>query len=414
MNNLSDINNALVNISILTVYKNFLCDTVGIKFVVFLEAIKENDDFCKIVELYTDFISELYRSDYKGDWSSYVRNFVLSDNNPVSTECAKNNVSSIPAFIMGAFEYELRILSDIASVTFEDVREVLFAHFPSSKDAINSLPSFDSYKLLFTKDQIQNSYKQAGYGIISKYDAFKLDETLELKPVINPDNVTFKDLKLYDYQKNILKENTLSFIKGNIANNILLYGDRGCGKSSSVKAAANEYKNHGLKIIQVYKENLSALEELSEYLEKFPSKFIIFIDDLVFDENDPAFSSAKAVLEGSLVKHPNNVLIYATTNRRHIVKETFSSREGDEVHLNDTMDEAASLSDRFGITITFLSPDKNNYLEIVGQLAKEFKINAPQEELYKEAEAFALLKGNRAPRIARQFLAAYQAKQFKT
>lgn len=408
MNNLSDINNALINIALLSVYKNFLSDSVCIKFTVFLEAVKENDEFLKVIELYTDFISELYGSEFKGDWSSYVRDFVLCDTNPVSINCAKNKGNEIPAFIMGAFEYELRILSDIASVKFEDVREILSAHYPSSKDTINSIPSFDSYKLLFTKEQIQNSYKQEGYGIISKYSAFQYNGDLEIIPVKTPDEVQFKDLKLYDYQKQVLKENTLSFIRGNGANNILLYGDRGCGKSSSVKAAANEYKNSGLKIIQVGKENISSLENLVRYLQNFPSKFIIFIDDLVFNENDPCFSSAKAVLEGSLIKHPQNILIYATTNRRHLIKETFKSREGDEIHLNDTMDEAASLSDRFGITITFTPPDKKNYLEIVKQLSFECGLKI-DDEFFKKAEAFALLKGSRAPRVARQFLNAYKA-----
>lgn len=409
MSNLVDVNNMLTNISVLAVFKNFLVDEGGIKFVVFLEAIKENDDFAKIAELYSDFISEIYRSEFKGDWSSYVRNFVLTDNNTVAIECSKGNFSEIPAFIMGAFEYELRILSDIASVKFEDIRELLMSHFPENKDAINTLPTFDSYKLLFTKDQIQNSYKTDGYGIISRYYAFKFNSNLEIKPVLKPDTISLDDLKLYDYQKNILKNNTLAFLKGCDANNILLYGDRGCGKSSSVKALVNEYKNLGLKIIQVYKENLADIEDLCEYLADFPSKFIIFIDDLVFDENDPDFASCKAILEGSLAMRPSNVLIYATTNRRHLIKETFTSREGSEVHLNDTMDEAASLSDRFGITITFSSPDKKNYLEIVKKLADEMKFEYDEKTLFKEAEAFALLKGNRAPRIARQFLIDYMA-----
>lgn len=409
MNNLIDVNHILTNISSLAVFKNFLNDSIGVKFVVFLESIKENKDFQSVIELYTDFISELYNSEFKGDFSSCIRNFVLSDENIVSIECAKNNISSIPMFVMGTFEYELRILSDIASIKFEDVKELLSLHFRENETTIfiNSLPAFDSYKLLFTKDQIQNSYRTEGYGKISKYSAFKFNSDFELIPVQNQDNISLPDLKLYDYQKETLIKNTLSFLKGNKANNVLLYGDRGCGKSSLVKAIANEYKNMGLKIIQVYKENMNYIEKLSEYLSNFPSKFIIFIDDLVFDENDPMFSSCKAVLEGSLIKHSDNVLIYATTNRRHLIKETFKSREGDEVHMNDTMDEAASLSDRFGITITFSSPDKKDYLEIVRQIADEEKIKYDEKELYKKAEAFALLKGNRAPRIARQFLIDY-------
>lgn len=411
MNNLTDTEGILNNLGAIAVFKNIFNDNIISKFLLFLDSINQNPEISETVENYADFISELYQSEFMGDWSSYIRNFVLTDENVVSINCAKNNADKIPDYIMGAFEYELRILSDVASVSFEDVREILNIKYPSNSVLINSLPVFDSYKLLFTKDQIQSSYKQEGYGVISKYYTFKFDSNLNVVPVKNPDNVKFSDLKLYEYQKEILKTNTISFIKGNPSNNILLYGDRGCGKSSSIKALVNEYHHMGLKVIQAYKNNLDKLEKLEEYLSGFPSKFIIFIDDLVFDENDPEFASAKAILEGSLSKHPDNVLIYATTNRRHLVKETFSSREGNEVHLNDTMDEAASLSDRFGITITFSSPDKNKYLEIVKQLKDEMNIKADEETLFKEAEAFAILKGTRCPRVARQFLYDFASKQ---
>lgn len=411
MNNLTDTEGILNNLGAIAVFKNIFNDNIISKFLLFLDSINQNPEISETVENYADFISELYQSEFMGDWSSYIRNFVLTDENVVSINCAKNNADKIPDYIMGAFEYELRILSDVASVSFEDVREILNIKYPSNSVLINSLPVFDSYKLLFTKDQIQSSYKQEGYGVISKYYTFKFDGNLNVVPVKNPDNVKFSDLKLYEYQKEILKTNTISFIKGNPSNNILLYGDRGCGKSSSIKALVNEYHHMGLKVIQAYKNNLDKLEKLEEYLSGFPSKFIIFIDDLVFDENDPEFASAKAILEGSLSKHPDNVLIYATTNRRHLVKETFSSREGNEVHLNDTMDEAASLSDRFGITITFSSPDKNKYLEIVKQLKDEMNIKADEETLFKEAEAFAILKGTRCPRVARQFLYDFASKQ---
>ena len=411
MNNLTDTEGILNNLGAIAVFKNIFNDNIISKFLLFLDSINQNPEISETVENYADFISELYESEFMGDWSSYIRNFVLTDENVVSINCAKNNTDKIPDYIMGAFEYELRILSDVASVSFEDVREILNIKYPSNSALINSLPVFDSYKLLFTKDQIQSSYKQEGYGVISKYYTFKFDGNLNVVPVKNPDNVKFSDLKLYEYQKEILKTNTISFIKGNPSNNILLYGDRGCGKSSSIKALVNEYHHMGLKVIQAYKNNLDKLEKLEEYLSGFPSKFIIFIDDLVFDENDPEFASAKAILEGSLSKHPDNVLIYATTNRRHLVKETFSSREGNEVHLNDTMDEAASLSDRFGITITFSSPDKNKYLEIVKQLKDEMNIKADEETLFKGAEAFAILKGTRCPRVARHFLYDFASKQ---
>lgn len=403
MNNLIDIDNMLINIASLTVYKNFLTCGAGVKFLIFLEAVQNEDSFVTCAEFYSDFVSELYTGEFRGNFSSTIQDFIFCDENPVSIDCAKGHAEDIPTFIMGAFEFELRILSDIASITFADIRELLNLRYPDFKTAVNSLPSFESSKMLFTKDIVQSQYKKAGYGLVSKHFAFKLDDKSSLIPVKNADNIKLSDLKLYFYQKDILLKNTQAFVSGKACNNVLLYGDRGCGKSSSVKAVVNEFKDSGLKIVQLVKNQIGELPDLIEFLANFPSKFIIFIDDLVFNENDSDFAAAKAVLEGSLAKRPDNTVIYATTNRRHLVKETFSGREGDEVHINDTMDEAASLSDRFGITITFSSPDKKDYLEIVRMLAIEAGIT-PNEDLSKQAEAFALLKGTRAPRIARQFL----------
>ncbi len=411
MNNQICVKSLLMNFSALSVFKNFLSDNNGASFLLFLESINNQDEFYQVIESYTDFISELYNSEFSGNWSKYVKNFVLSDENPVSRKFASQSEDEIPAFILSAFEYELRILSDIAGISTNDIKQLLISFYPDEEDAVNSLPSFESDKFLFTKDLILKSYKENGYGIVSKYHAFKYDFDLNLKPVLVPDDIKLDDLKLYDYQKNTLKNNTLSFLKGNPANNVLLYGDRGCGKSSLVKAVCFEYAHLGLKIIQIYKENLGEIESLTEYLSNFPSKFILFIDDLVFDENDPKFASSKAVLEGSLQKRAENILIYATTNRRHLVKESFSSRQGDEIHINDTLDETASLADRFGITIIFSSPDKNNYLEIVKLLAEESGIKNINAEFFKKAEAFSLLKGNRAPRVAKQFLSDFLANE---
>lgn len=410
MENLMQIENILMDISSFVIFKNFLSDSVCFKFINFIKTLKSEKNFTKAIEVYSDFISELYKSEYKGDWSSYIRNFVLTDENVISTEWAKSCSPKVPLYIENAFEHELNVLSEIASFSYEDIKALFSDIFSQNEKAsyINNLPEFDSYKLLFTKDKIQNSYKTKGYGVIKKYFAFKYDKNGVLSPVHEPDSISLNDLKLYDYQKNILKNNTLSFIKGESANNVLLYGDRGCGKSSLVKAVANEYKKSGLRIIQIYKDSLAEVEKLFDYLSKFSSKFILFADDLVFDENDPVFASSKAILEGTISRCPDNVLIYATTNRRHLVKESFKAREGDEIHLNDTMDEAASLSDRFGITITFSSPDKKNYLKIVKMLADEMQFNYDEETLFREAESFALLKGNRAPRIARQFLIDYK------
>ena len=173
MNNLTDTEGILNNLGAIAVFKNIFNDNIISKFLLFLDSINQNPEISETVENYADFISELYQSEFMGDWSSYIRNFVLTDENVVSINCAKNNTDKIPDYIMGAFEYELRILSDVASVSFEDVREILNIKYPSNSALINSLPVFDSYKLLFTKDQIQSSYKQEGYGVISKYYTFK-------------------------------------------------------------------------------------------------------------------------------------------------------------------------------------------------------------------------------------------------
>ena len=191
---------------------------------------------------------------------------------------------------------------------------------------------------------------------------------------------------------------------------MLLYGDRGTGKSSTVKALLNEYAPKGLRMIEMPKEFLHQLPDLTGYLAGIPMKFIVFIDDLSFSDNDDNFAALKAVLEGGLASRPENVLIYATSNRRHLLRETFSGREGDEVHRGDTVQEAVSLSDRFGISLTFLMPDKQRFLDIVEQMAADHGLTVERQELLSAAERWVLERGARSPRYARQFIADAQAK----
>ncbi len=185
-------------------------------------------------------------------------------------------------------------------------------------------------------------------------------------------------LKKYELQKQKVIDNTLSFLHGKPANNVLLYGDRGTGKSTTVKAVLNEYHQEGLRMIQVAKEDIIYIHKVLAFVDKVPLKFIIFIDDLTFNENDECFNTLKAILEGSLNEMPKNVLIYATTNRRHLIKETFSSREGNELHASDR-DESASLADRFGLVVTFTKPNLADFMEIVCEIAKERGIELDEE-----------------------------------
>ena len=202
----------------------------------------------------------------------------------------------------------------------------------------------------------------------------------------------------------IILDNTRALLDGKPAANILLTGDAGTGKSSTVKAVVNELYRDGLRIIEVKKEQLHEISAVLDALSENPLKFILFIDDLSFQKDDDNFSALKAVLEGSVSAKSRNVVVYATSNRRHLVKEKFSDREGDDVHFNDTMQEIISLSERFGIQITFNRPDKKTYLDIVHHLADSKGIKYDSDELDNAAERFALGRGTRSARAAKQFV----------
>lgn len=259
--------------------------------------------------------------------------------------------------------------------------------------------------------------EQYGYGIFSKYHMFRMEKGIspqhsyQLKPVEYPDPTLLKDLIGYERQHNEVMENTQVLIKGALASNVLLYGDAGTGKSATVKAIANELKQEGLRLIEIPKNMLHALPKLLDDLSKNPLKFILFIDDLSFQDNDDDFSALKAVLEGSVATRSTNTVIYATSNRRHLVKETFQSREGDEIHRQDTMQETISLSERFGLKVYYEKPRKDVYLQIVSGLAQQYGIEMDEKTLYLKAEQFALRKAGRSARAARQLVEQLYAKQ---
>ncbi len=242
-----------------------------------------------------------------------------------------------------------------------------------------------------------------GYGIYARYNMFSVRDGAII-PVKSPDPVRLTDFSGYERERGEVIENTLALLKGLPANNVLLYGDCGTGKSSTVKAIANEYAKDGLRLIELKKKQLHELPEIVTQIADSPLKFIIFIDDLSFTEDDDDFAALKAILEGSIDSKADNLCIYATSNRRHLVRETFSARRGDEVHAKDTMQELYSLADRFGITVTFVKPDKSLYLQVVTDLAKRSGVDMPEEELLKRAEVFALSRAGRSPRAARQFV----------
>ena len=229
----------------------------------------------------------------------------------------------------------------------------------------------------------------------------------EILPVKSADSTSLTEFVGYEEERRRVFENTRALCEGRPAANALLCGDAGTGKSSTVKACANCFADYGVRLIELRKDQLFSLSYIMGRIAENPLKFIIFIDDLSFNKNDDCFSMLKAALEGSASAKANNAVIYATSNRRHIVKESFSDREGsDDIHHSDTIQELMSLSDRFGLTVYFEKPSKALYLEIIHSLARKNGIELDLKELDIKAEAFALSRGSRSPRAAEQFISS--------
>lgn len=252
-------------------------------------------------------------------------------------------------------------------------------------------------------DKLIKHYKMLGTGIKAKYTAFKYNGALE--GISDTDPVTFDSLIGIDYQKNILIDNTKSFIRGKQKNNILLFGDRGTGKSSSVKALLNMFGGEGLRIAELPKNHICNMQELIEELSGSPHKYIIFLDDLTFETGDPDYRALKVSMEGQLRATPDNIVIYATSNRRHLIKETWQDREGGDVHKNDQRQETMSLAERFGISLVFSSPNQREYLHIVSALLAQHSIEMTPE-IERKAIIWEMNYSGFSGRCAKQFAAS--------
>ncbi|MDD6009907.1 MAG: ATP-binding protein [Lachnospiraceae bacterium] len=257
------------------------------------------------------------------------------------------------------------------------------------------------------KDSLTQFYREYGVGRFGLHKAFRVshgtDDEVNIVPILNIAHVKLDDLVGYDIAKQKLIENTEAFVSGRRANNCLLYGDAGTGKSSSIKAIANMYYDRGLRIIEIYKHQFKDLNDVIAQIKNRNYKFIIYMDDLSFEEFEVEYKYLKAVIEGGLEKKPKNVLIYATSNRRHLVNERFSDRD-DALHKSDTLQEKLSLVSRFGCTIYFGLPEKKEYQEIVLELAGREGIDMDRDELLLEANKWEVAHGGRSGRCARQFI----------
>lgn len=259
------------------------------------------------------------------------------------------------------------------------------------------------------QNAVAQFYQEFGVGKYGLNKAFRIKEDgheARIQPIVNVDHVYLDDIVGYESQKKKLIENTENFIQGRAANNVLLFGDAGTGKSSCIKGILNAYYGQGLRIVEVYKHQFRALSSVLEQVQDRNYRFIVYMDDLSFEESELEYKYLKAIIEGGLGRRPQNVLIYATSNRRHLIRERFSDKRelDDELHMNDTVQEKLSLVARFGVTIYFGSPEKKEFQNIVKVLAERNHIYMPEEELYSEAIRWEMSHGGLSGRTAAQFI----------
>ncbi|MEE1292483.1 MAG: DUF815 domain-containing protein, partial [Acutalibacteraceae bacterium] len=306
--------------------------------------------------LYSGFVTELFRTHY--NFSNFLLDAVAEDENRYVN--LRSRGEEVPEVLRTCVEEELKLFQQLSDLTAEELQK--YVHQRDVIRRTGFLPSFETTKRDFAGAYEERIAKirSTGYGMYAHHTMFRLEgETIV--PITSPDTRLFKDLYGYEHEKEQLLANTRALLDGKPAANTLLYGAAGTGKSSSVKAVTNELAGEGLRLLELKKSQLHDIPKVMEELRNNPLKFIIFVDDLSFQKDDDNFATLKAILEGSAsVKAPNTV-IYATSNRRHLIRESFADREGDDIHRNDTIQETMSLSSRFGLTILFNKPAKPQF-----------------------------------------------------
>lgn len=364
---------------------------------------------------------------YGNLWHCYLSNLLVNNENSYSTAC--EIVGEIQGTINEAVLHDFEILKEFYDYDFTEMVETLGVkgfelildyqcgsrgskvYNTRIRDRICELASKFARDNTPSemKDTMTAFYKEYGVGRFGLHKAFRVEHTeqgAKIVPILNIAHVQLDDLVGYEIPKRKLIENTEAFVSGRKANNCLLFGDAGTGKSSSIKAIANAYYDRGLRIIEIYKHQFQDLNDVIAQIKSRNYKFIIYMDDLSFEDFEIEYKYLKAVIEGGLEKKPANVLIYATSNRRHLVRERFSDKEDrrDDLHSGDTVQEKLSLVSRFGVTIFFGSPDKKEFQNIVRVLAERNHITMPEEELLLEANKWELQHGGLSGRCAQQFI----------
>lgn len=392
-------------------------------------SIIEEDDEAKelLHEAVLELIELASNYGYSGNlWQVYLTHILANNENAYSTACEIRG--SVQGSINPAALHDMEIFKEMFDYDLDN----MFSQFDA--ESLSFIKNFEtdenigkmynrrvrdriidlSAKLAKTetseefKTMVTEFYKDFGVGKFGLHKAFRVehDSEVEITPITNIAHVYLDDLIGYDIQKAKLIENTEAFIEGKPCNNCLLFGDAGTGKSSSIKGILNKYYDRGLRIIEIYKHQFKDLNAVISEIKNRNYRFIIYMDDLSFEEFEIEYKYLKAVIEGGLEKKPSNVLIYATSNRRHLVKETFSDRNDydDELHKSDTMQEKTSLFARFGVSIYFPSPEKKEFNNIVKELAKRYSLDIDENELVLEANKWELSHGGLSGRTASQFI----------
>ncbi|HEY9808154.1 MAG TPA: ATP-binding protein [Halomicronema sp.] len=415
----------------LLVYQGVVESKVGKSFLNFLSCLQQaqiaaaqNSVFSeknKCWQAYGIFFKALATQNIS--WQTYLIKGIIRDENPFSRISQTTSFNEIPKPLIDAAKHDLQALQSLYKCTGEQLSEWLqeVCHaaegpvfWPDeiglNSDKLNAKiveVLQNSKNWSDTVEELAIYYRQYGTGIFAENFALRW-ESGEFVEIKNPDPVRLDNLNSYEGQKEALLKNTEFLLAGFPALHVLLYGSRGSGKSSLVKALLNEYGKKGLRLIEVSKADLKALPNIVEDLRNCPHKFIIFVDDLSFEEDDDAFKSLKVVLEGSLTARPQNVVVYATSNRRHLVREFFDDRprpkDADEIHSWDTVQEKLSFSDRFGLTLTFEPANQETYLNIVKHLSEQANIPLSWQQIQPRALQWATRHNGRSGRTARQFV----------
>lgn len=379
-------------LSSLVVFRELLQDPVIAAFREMLQS-AELDDGDAFATACATFEHRLFEK--TENWTEYLSTAVLESENICVRRQAHGELSAV---LGDSLQRELALLNELSALTLEELTAEMSDapdYFVAWVTGAGTLPAEYAKRM--------QEVSTRGYGMFARNHVFVVEEG-RLVPVKHPDPQRLSELPGYEKEREKVIANTEALLDGRPANNVLLYGDAGTGKSSAIKAIANEYAARGLRLVEVKKNQLYQIPDLMDQLAANPLKFILFIDDLSFTTNDDNFAALKAILEGSVGGRAGNIAVYATSNRRHLIKETLEERQGSDIHESDTRQELMSLAARFGLTVTFGQPDKSRFVQIVTDLAAQYGVEDDPEKLIVRAEAFAIRAGGRSPRVAKQFI----------